>query len=236
MKRQIVHHTITTDKVTKPVTFAVVSDLHNGVYQDILPALHQADAILIPGDLINRHRKGYANAVGFLTDAPRIAPTYYAIGNHEWKFKQRDEYWPHVLNSAVTVLDNAAVPFGEILLGGFSSAEVPQASFMKDFAAHCGFKLLMCHHPEYYRPYVQPCDVDLTIAGHAHGGQIQLFGQGLYAPGQGLLPRLTHGFYADGRLLVSRGMTNSACAPRLWNPCELLLVHITPRTGDASHA
>lgn len=236
MKRQIVHYTIPTGKVTRPVTLAVVSDLHNGAYQDILPALHQADAILIPGDLVNRHRKGYSNALSFLQDAPRIAPTYYAIGNHEWKFRQRDAYWPQVLQSPVTVLDNEAVPFGEILLGGFSSAETPQPAFVKDFAAQDGFKLLMCHHPEYYRPYVQPYDVDLTIAGHAHGGQVQLWGHGLYAPGQGLFPRLTHGLYDGGRLLVSRGLTNSAHAPRLWNPCELLLVHITPAEGESSHA
>lgn len=229
MKLQIVHHTVRSEKIDRPVTFALVSDLHNGPYDQALPALQEADAILIVGDLVNRHRTGYANAVQFLKDAPAIAPTYYAIGNHEWKFKQRSEYWPHVENSQAMVLDNAYVRIGSVVLGGFSSAEKPDPSFLADFTAEDGFKLLMCHHPEYYARYVQPLDIDLTLSGHAHGGQIQIIGHGLYAPGQGLLPRLTHGFYDNGRLLVSRGMTNSARAPRLWNPCELILVHLEPK-------
>lgn len=236
MKLQIVHHTLASNRIHQPLTLAIASDLHNGTYTDALPALHQADAILIVGDLVNRHCKGYDNAVRFLADAPRIAPTYYAIGNHEWKFKQREEYWPHVERSQVTVLNNAFVHFGGIVLGGFSSAESPDASFLADFAAEDGFKLLMCHHPEYFARYVQPFDIDLTVSGHAHGGQVQLWGHGLYAPGQGILPRLTHGFYENDRLLVSRGMTNSAHAPRLWNPCELILLHLIPKTGDAEHA
>ena len=63
-------------------------------------------------------------------------------------------------------------------------------------------------------------------AGHAHGGQVQCFGRGLYAPGQGFFPRLTDGFYYDNRLLVSRGATNSASAPRLFNPCEIIMLKI----------
>lgn len=86
----------------------------------------------------------------------------------------------------------------------------------------------MCHHPEYYPKYVKTLDIDLTVSGHAHGGQVRIGRQGLYAPGQGLLPRLTGGFYDDGRLLVSRGLTNSTWAPRLNNPCELVLIQLLP--------
>lgn len=226
-KLSIVHHTVRSEKITRPMTLAFVSDLHNGPYDQALPHLQGVDAILITGDLVNRHRKGYANAVQFLSDAPAIAPTYHSIGNHEWKFPQREEYWPHVLASRVTLLDNAWVRLGDIVLGGFSSAEEPDPSFLPEFTAQEGFRLLMCHHPEYYSRYLQDLDIDLTLSGHAHGGQIQVCGQGIYAPGQGLFPRLTHGFYHDGRLLVSRGMTNSTWAPRLNNPCELILLHLT---------
>lgn len=223
----VVHHTVSSRKIPSPLTFAVVSDLHNGPYAHILPHLQGVDAILITGDLVNRHRKGFANAVRFLEDAPEIAPTFYSIGNHEWKFKERAAYWPHVERSRARVLDNEYVHFQGVVLGGLSSAKAPDPSFLADFAAQDGFRLLMCHHPEYYARYVKPHAVDLTLAGHAHGGQVQILGRGLYAPGQGILPRLTHGFYDGGRLLVSRGMTNSARAPRISNPCELILLHLT---------
>ena len=115
-----------------------------------------------------------------------------------------------------------------MVLGGLSSAprDKRDASFLADMAKQEGFRLLMCHHPEYYQAQVAGYDIELTVSGHAHGGQIQLLGRGLYAPGQGMLPKWTDGFYFDGRLLVSRGMTNSTRAPRLFNPCELILLHL----------
>lgn len=226
--RQINRVAVRSGAITRPMTLALVADLHNAPYEDVLPALRTSDAILILGDLVNRHRTGYSYAVDFLRDAPRCAPTFYAIGNHEWLFPQRKEYWPLVEKSDVTVLDNRFIDFQGITLGGFSSAPKgsENGSFLAEMAARDGFKLLMCHQPEMYEMYVRPLDIDLTVSGHAHGGQIELFGHGLYSPGQGIFPRLTHGFYDGGRLLVSRGMTNSCGAPRWHNPCELILLSL----------
>lgn len=234
MTRQVTEYTVTSDKITEPLTLAVVSDLHDGDYQDVLPALRGADAILIVGDLVDRHSGGYQRAVQFLQDAPDIAPTFYAIGNHEWKLERRDAYWPHVEASRATVLDNRFAPFRGILLGGLSSAPRGQvrADFLSAADADPRFKLLMCHQPEYFKRYVRLHDIDLTVSGHAHGGQVQVAGRGLYAPNQGWFPRWTHGFYFDGRLLVSRGMTNAAWAPRINNPCELILLRLTRRDSE----
>lgn len=231
MTRQVNHVALSSAELSQPLTFALVADLHNGPYGDILPHLQGVDAVLILGDLINRHRMGYENALGFLREAPRLAPTFYAIGNHEWLTPQRPEYWPLVLQSNATVLDNAFVPFGGITLGGLSVAPREQVStaFLADMASQDGFKLLMCHHPEWFEPYVAPHDIDLTLAGHAHGGQVRIGNQGLFAPGQGVLPKLTSGWYFNRRLLVSRGLTNSARVPRFNNPCELILLHLQPQ-------
>ena len=65
--------------------------------------------------------------------------------------------------------------------------------------------------------------MDLVVAGHAHGGQIRIGNQGLYAPGQGLFPRYTRGL-ADGRMIISAGAGNPAGAPRWGNPCEVLRI------------
>ena len=87
-----------------------------------------------------------------------------------------------------------------------------------------------------YRRCAADREIDLTLSGHAHGGQIRLFGQGLYAPGQGVFPRLTGGFYDGGRLLVSRGMTNTVRIPRIGNPCELVMIEISPQDGASKRA
>lgn len=109
--------------------------------------------------------------------------------------------------------------------GGGAYGPWARASFLRAFAAQPGYKVLLCHHPEYYEPLLRPLDIQLVLSGHAHGGQIRLGGQGLFAPGQGFFPRYTAGLY-EGRLLVSRGLRNNTCLPRVHNPLELVVLRL----------
>lgn len=233
--------TVTSDKITQPFTFAFAADFHNGDADESLSLMRGCDAILIGGDLVNRHsRHGWRNAARFLNLAPRVAPTFYNLGNHERLLPDIAEYLPLVQKSDVAVLDDCFVDFRGITLGGVSSARkmpgmppvraqmAAKKPFLQAMAARDGFKLLLCHHPEYFAPLVQGLDIDLTLAGHAHGGQVRIGSQGIYSPGQGFFPKLTSGFYFDDKLFISRGMTNSACVPRLWCPCELVMVRLLP--------
>ena len=233
-RREINHITVRSARIRKPLKLAVVADLHDGAYADVLSAMAGCDAILIVGDLVERHSGTYMRGVRFLQEAPDIAPTFYAMGNHERRHPLRAEFWPHVEKSRVTVLDDRYVEFGGIVLGGLSSQKDAKANsaFLADMAARPEFRLLMCHHPEYFGQHVKPYEIDLTLSGHAHGGQVRLGKQGLFAPGQGLLPKLTSGFYEDGRLLVSRGMTNATWAPRIHCRCELIILHLEGEDGQ----
>ena len=78
-----------------------------------------------------------------------------------------------------------------------------------------------------YGSYAGYYGLDLTVAGHAHGGQWRWRGQGLFAPGQGLFPKLTDGLYEE-RLLVSRGLSNPCGIPRFGNPPQLVTVTLAP--------
>ena len=80
--------------------------------------------------------------------------------------------------------------------------------------------LLLSHHPE-YRPLF-PKEISLICSAHAHGGQWRFFGRGLFSPGEGWFPKYTSGLY--GNMLVSRGLTNTASVPRLFNPTEVVYV------------
>ena len=229
MKRIRTEYTFRTSRIDRPLRFAVASDLHSDTFDDVLEDFSRCDAVLIPGDLVDRHRKNNTNAYRFLEIVPEIAPVFYSIGNHERKYRERDEYLETVRKSRVTLLDNESIGFYGVRIGGLSSAKgEPDMAFAERFAEEDGYRLLLCHHPETYRDYVAGRRIDLTICGHAHGGQIQVFGRGLYAPGQGLFPKLTHGLYDGGKMLVSRGMTNGAKPriPRIGNPCELIILNL----------
>lgn len=79
--------------------------------------------------------------------------------------------------------------------------------------------LLLLHQPQLALSYAH-LGASLIIAGHAHGGQIRLpLIGGLYAPGQGVLPKYTSGVYPLGasRMLVSRGLGNHSFYIRLGN-------------------
>lgn len=227
MKRVLTAYSFPAAGIGKTLRLAVAPDLHSGPYRDLMEEFSRCDAVLIPGDLLDRHRRNNELAFRFLREVPEIVPVFYSIGNHERKFRQADAFARAAEESRAVILDNRFVRFHGLCIGGLSSAKgEPDLKFLDRFEQEAGYRLLLCHHPEVYRDYVRGRNIDLTLSGHAHGGQIQIRGRGLYAPGQGLFPKLTDGLYDDGKLLVSRGVTNAAKprVPRIGNPCELIIL------------
>ena len=110
-----------------------------------------------------------------------------------------------------------------VRIGGLST----EADFewLENFCGKDGYKILLCHHPEYYEPFLKGKKINLILSGHAHGGQIRIRNQGIYAPGQGLFPKYTKGIY-DGKLIVTTGAANTASVPRWGNPCEVVMIQI----------
>ena len=223
--RILTDYILHSPKLRRPHTVLVVADLHNAPYADILPMLAGADLVAVPGDLAHTLPRQAAQGLAFLREAARRAPVCYALGNHEHRCDAA--YRARVRETGVLLLENACQPIGELLVGGVGIA--PDAAMLADMGAQSAFTLLLCHQPERFFDHIQPHAIDLTLAGHAHGGQMRVLGRALYAPNQGLLPRWTQGFYAHERLLVSRGATNSAHpVPRIGVPCEVLRLRLLP--------
>ena len=235
MMRTITKHTIRSPKIPERLLLAVAPDIHSSPYADALDTFAGCDAVLIPGDLVDRHRRDNSLAIRFLEEVPGIVPVFYSLGNHEVKIRNAAMYQDLAEKNGVTLLRDESVLFRGIRFGGLSSRRSgpPDLEFLDRFEKEPEFRLLLCHQPEVWRDWVKGRDIDFTVCGHAHGGQIQLFGRGLYAPGQGIFPRLTHGLHDGGRMMVSRGMTNAAKPriPRFGNPCELILLELEPEEG-----
>ncbi|MCQ2458132.1 MAG: metallophosphoesterase [Clostridia bacterium] len=229
--RQITRYTVADRKIPDKITFAVVSDLHDRAWDDVLSDILGCDAVLVPGDLVDRHRKTYENALRFLREMPEKLPVFYSTGNHERRHRRADEFRQLAEETDARILDNEMCLFRGIMLGGYSSAAEGEedTSFLDRFEQAEAYKLLLCHHPEMYRRDVAGRNVNLTVCGHAHGGQIRIGGHSLYAPGQGLFPEMTYGFYDHERMLLSRGMTNGTFLPRINVPCELIILTLEHR-------
>ena len=181
------------------------------------------------------------NSFDMLNKLKEIAPVYMSLGNHEGGAvkKVRD----FCRDNGITLLEDAHTEFEGIRIGGLTSGLIvndepvtehhlemtppPNLEWLASFAELEGYKLLLNHHPEYYPVYIKPLNIDLTLSGHAHGGQVRIFGKGLIAPGQGFFPKYTSGMH-DGRLIVSRGLANNAPPiPRLFNRTELIFIEFS---------
>ena len=222
-----------------------ISDLHNkefGRENCRLLALTEAqlpDLLVITGDLTDSYHPDLDKALDTASRLTRIAPCYYVTGNHEHRLsRERQEVFFRGLEAAgVVLLRNEAVRLG--LGEGFRLLGVDcnqaRTDTLKDLMADrpAGeLNILLAHKPHYAKSY-REAGVDLVLAGHAHGGQWRLPGiGGLYAPGQGPLPKYTAGMYrlGDTVMCVSRGLGNSSFPLRIENQPELVTVTLRNST------
>lgn len=211
--------------ISSPLLIALVPDLHDKPYEHIIKAIKEGmpDLIAVPGDLANSYTKGFGTGLQFLRECAQIAPTFYSSGNHEYRFGGIPA--EDIEETGAVFLDNRFANFENMYIGGFPTKG--DLNKLDNFCMQAGFKILLSHHPEYYPRHLCKRDIDLILAGHAHGGQVRIFGRGLYSPGQGIFPKLTSGVH-DNRLVISRGLCNNQKVPRLWNNPELLFVKLLP--------
>jgi len=206
---------------------AVISDLHDMAYEDLWPLISDANCLLVPGDVVNRYRQSYRKGLRFLQEASQRLPTFFTPGNHEMRMKDRWEMLNMLRRSSATLLLNDYIRFGELWIGGwYRPAQLAMRDIAEEFARLEGCKVLMCHRPEDYRKHLDGLDIDLVLAGHAHGGQIRLGKRGLFASGQGIFPKLTKGV-VDDRMIISAGISNPVWIPRWGNPCEVVQVELS---------
>ena len=223
--RNIADYTWHTGKLKAPVRLLVISDLHNDRYQDILPLLRDMDALLLPGDLVDAYRQRYERAVDFLTEAAKVLPTFAGVGNHEMRLDDFQRYVRRVGETGAKFLFNGYTRLQDLAIGcWYRPLRYGHADMLPAFTAEDGCRILMCHRPEDYMQRLRDQDVDLVLAGHAHGGQMRFFGRGLYASGQGIFPRYTKGVV--DRMIISTGASNRVPVPRINNPREILRIHL----------
>ncbi|EUJ30318.1 putative metallophosphoesterase ykuE [Listeria floridensis FSL S10-1187] len=208
--------------------------------------------IFITGDLIHGDEPHHV-ALALVRKLLRTAPIYYVSGNHEWGSAFYPELFQSLEAAGVTILRNETI-FLEKDQARIALAGVEDPAFMLPRPASITFRysreelepvlseainqaadgipadvftILLAHRPEFW-PLYQEKRPDLVLSGHAHGGQVRLpFTEGLFSPGQGLMPKLTAGLHQAGskKMIISRGLGNSSIlVPRVLNNPEIVEV------------
>lgn len=234
------------DTTRTPIRVVHLSDLQCKQFGDKQATLTthikklKPDLIIFTGDLVDAFHYNTQNWQDLASQLPKIAPTYFVSGNHEWwhgNHNTRNEilrrYSIHVLQNDETTIQ---IHNHTLTIIGIDDPEshlstkafLTQLRKLGQGIPPSSHTLLLTHRPEYFSEYDRP-NIDIVFAGHAHGGQIRLpFLGGLLAPNQGLFPKYTAGLYTGTyiKMIVSRGLGNSIFPLRLFNRPEIVLTTI----------
>ena len=238
-------------RIQSELRIAVISDLHGALYGNgqsrIITALEQAapDAVILLGDIFDQY--GHNEQSYVLLDALASQfNCYFIYGNHEYKSGELTKIRAALKadkipvlsgNSAIIEANGAKVQlFG--IDDGLGGKVKQQKQLLNAAAARRDdiYSILAIHVPNEVESYL-PYGFDLMLSGHTHGGQIILPGimNGLYAPGQGMLPKYGGGRYdfEEQTLIISRGLTRKPFwLPRVFNPPELVLIDLKPADSN----
>lgn len=200
---------------------------HRPLKRLIINIIHYSNFILTKL-LPEKTKADEENVRRFLKEAVTVAPVYMSLGNHEQKLLHRD--YRFLRETGITLLDNAdtavTIRGFQFTLGGMSCWDYEE--WLPTFLEKDGYKILLCHKPDYYTEMLTDSDIDLTLSGHTHGGQMLIGkkGMGFFVPGQGLFGKYAHGSFFDGKLIVSSGCANTVACPRFFNPRELVMIEV----------
>lgn len=217
-----VFYRLSSDKISKPVKFVVLSDLHDKTYgehnEKLLHAIDEEspDAILIAGDMLTakEHRKREV-AEDIVRTLSEKYPVYYSMGNHEAKthwHRERfgnlyEEYMDKIQKTDTVILQNSVSDFDKenIRIYGLNLPKkyyrrLQKTSLEKAYLEQmlgqpdttC-YNILLAHNPAYFDVYAK-WHPDLVVSGHVHGGLVRLpFLGGVIAPSLELFPKYDGG-------------------------------------------
>lgn len=237
--------TITFEKLKEQpnLKLCLITDLHNNqknikkVTENIRK--FSPELILLAGDMVDKHKTENSYAEQLIVELSKIAPVYYAVGNHEATLMEKhSDAWENYLNRLkdnIYFLNNEgryALEKRKVFVSGLSLPKVfykkgslykeadrlPKFSIPKD----C-FHIMLAHNPEYANLYSH-YRADLILSGHLHGGLIRLpWIGGIISPrlrfsgcDAGLVP-----LKKDKKLFISRGLGSHTIPLRFFNRVEV---------------
>ena len=208
---------------TRPLRIVQIADPHLGPWQPVtklrrrIEALiaHEPDLVVLTGDFLTMEGVGTPGALArALEPLARVRGRSFAIfGNHD--HESPDEV-RHALeaNGVRLLVDEEATletPVGPVQIVG---ADYPGRrrrerieALLRRFPRRDGhLRMLLLHDPRGFR-HVPKGDVDLTLSGHTHGGQVGLLSFGIDWTVLRRSAWPDHGLFGHGsnRLYVHRG-------------------------------
>lgn len=218
-----------------------LTDIHIGPYLDRRELARavglanelNADVGFVTGDFVNSLGDPLEDSIEELARIKANYGIYGCNGNHEIYADVVEETKPLFARRGVHILrrQNIVLPIrgAELNLIGvdYQRQGFPMLVNVEPLVRPGMMNILLCHNPNGFRR-AQELGIDLTIAGHTHGGQVQV--EILHSrlnPGRFLTP-WTAGLYREGKshVYVSRGIGTVFTPVRLGAPPEVTLLRL----------
>ena len=213
-------------------TIAKIVSMANGLKPDL---------ILLTGDYVNHNPAYIDGCLRLLDNLNAPAGVFGVYGNHDYytSIRRIKEAFSKTHISMLSNSRCAAEGLNGLLniigaedpvSGWATDAQFPDLAKISELVVPHQFNLLLSHRPGIFR-MCKAWKVELTLAGHTHGGQVILPGVGERGFSlAGLLVTYTHGLYEsekdpEVRMYVSRGIGTIIAPIRLF--CKPEIVEIT---------
>lgn len=170
------------DEQLKGLKIVFASDFHIRVWEKgrlnkivNLINMQNADVVLLGGDYVNGHVKGQSmsieNIANGLSKIKSQYGTFAVIGNHDgWQGKEQIVF--ALKNVGINTLVNENIKVSNFYIAGVDDMQTGIPDINKTLKGIDAPTILLSHTPDMIE-YV-PCSVNLSLAGHLHGKQINL--------------------------------------------------------------
>ena len=245
----VTHYNIEADRLAPEFDgyrILQISDFHTGSFNGGTEKLIQKvinekpDIIVLTGDLIDETAINLRSVNKLVAQLSLIAQVYSVSGNHDVWHSDFSGLKDMLKNKGVVLLENEKVAIkrgnSHINLFGIDDPDTwndtSAERFFKlktsELQQASGYNILLFHRANMF-DVIKGNGYQLVLAGHMHGGQIQIpFVGGIVSPQQNRkwFPKYTDGKWikAGTTMIVSRGLGNNVPVPRILNPPEVVVV------------
>lgn len=220
------------DEGLKGLKVVYATDFHVKPYEEfrlkrIVKKINEQnpDIILLGGDYVNGHTKGFSLKNSTIAeDLSKLHSKYGTVavmGNHDgWQGKK--DIIEAFESNGITVLENEHKDFGKFVIAGVEDLQTATPDVQKALANVDDKKpvILLTHNPDIIKSV--PKKVNLTLAGHLHGGQV-VFGKPLIVPSK-YGTKYAYNYFGVEKLFVSRGLGTSILPVRFNALPEIVVV------------
>jgi predicted MPP superfamily phosphohydrolase len=224
-----------------PLRVVQVSDIHSGLFmtpsrmRQCAEAVQQLqpDLFVLTGDFISNSMSYLAPCVEAMAGVRARYGSFAVLGNHEHWYGEPEEFVAVFNAAGITVLQNdhrvIETDRGRIAVAGIDDLRFGRPDLDRALAGLDPLlpTILLSHRPEIF-PHAAARNIALTLAGHYHGGQVNVKLLGFTLNVARLLSPYTEGLYRLGgsHLYVNRGLGTTGTPVRINAPPEITLLHL----------